>query len=65
MTGWPLMSRLTDAERVRGLAEAKDTAALEWARPLSLRDRLEKEGWRPTEKLRKEKLEDMTALCER
>lgn len=52
---------LMEEERERGLAVAKETAALDRARPLSLRDMLEKEGCRPREKLRTERLDDMTS----
>ncbi len=54
-----------EAERDRGLAAANEMAALDRARPLSLRDMLEKEGCRPTEKLRTDKLDDMTSVDKR
>lgn len=53
---------LNEEERDRGLEEANETAALDRARPLSLRDMLEKEGCRPREKLRTERLDVMTSV---
>lgn len=41
-----------EEERERGLAAANETAALVRPRPLSLRDKLEKDGCLPIEKLR-------------
>lgn len=52
---------LNEDERDRGLEAANETEALDRARPLSLRDMLEKEGCRPREKLRTEKLDAMTS----
>lgn len=53
---------LNEEERDSGLEEANETAALDRARPLSLRDMLEKEGCRPREKLRTERLDVMTSV---
>ena len=53
-----MRSRL-EAERPSVPAEEKETEARERWRPLSLRERLEKEGWRPREKLLTDMLEDM------
>lgn len=43
---------LMEEERERGLAAANETAALARPRPVSLRDKLEKDGCLPMEKLR-------------
>lgn len=48
-----------EADRLRGLVAVKDTEARERARPVSIRERLEKEGWRFTEKLLTDMLEVM------
>ena len=53
-------SRPMEAERLSGFE--KETEARERARPLSRRDRLEKDGWRPPEKLRTEKLDAMITV---
>lgn len=60
----PLRSWLMEAERLSGLAATKETEARERARPVSIRDRLEKEGWRFIEKLLTEMLEAMMVGCE-
>lgn len=62
----PLRSWLMEAERLSGMAAAKDTEARERARPVSIRERLEKEGWRFMEKLLIDMLEAMmTGGCKR
>lgn len=68
LTG-PFRSWQTEAERLRGpqveaepvaaAAAAKDTDARGRPRPVSIRERLEKDGWRLTEKLLTDMLEDM------
>lgn len=65
LTG-PFRSWQTEAERLRGpqveaepAAAAKDTDARVRPRPVSIRERLEKDGWRLTEKLLTDMLEDM------
>lgn len=50
----------TERDRDRVLADERDTGALERHRlPPSRRERLEKEGWRPTEDPRTDRLEFM------
>lgn len=50
---WPM-----EAERVSGLA-VKETEARDRARPVSIRERQEKDGWRDTEKFLIDMLEAM------
>lgn len=66
LTG-PFRSWLTDAERLRGPppAAAKDTEARGRPRLMSIRERLEKEGWRLTEKLLTDMLEVMMVVWRR
>lgn len=58
-----MRSWLMEAERVSGLAAAKETEALDRDRPVSIRERLENEG-RFMEKLLTDMLEAMMSSCE-
>lgn len=68
LTG-PFRSWLAEAERLRKpvavaavAAAAKDTEARGRPRLVSIKERLEKEGWRLTEKLLTDMLEDMVVV---
>lgn len=60
----PFRSWLMEAERLRGpaAAAAKDTEARRRPWLVSIKERLEKEGWRLTEKLLTDMLEDMMVV---